>query len=68
MLKIFVGCEIIEEINETCMASVLQQEDGKYYKKTKKRGKVTGYEFQYVVFDVDKMQQRKLKQANVSEN
>lgn len=58
----------IEEINETCMASVLQQEDGKYYKKTKKRGKVTGYEFQYVVFDVDQMQQRKLKQANVSEN
>lgn len=53
----------IEEINETCMVSVLQQEDGKFYRKTKKRGKVTGYEFQYIVFDVEQMQHRKLKQA-----
>lgn len=57
----------IEEINETCMVSVLQQEDGKFYKKTKKRGKVTGYEFQYIVFDVEQMQQRKLSQTKTLE-
>ena len=45
------------------MVKVLKNEDGSYYEKTKKRGKVTGYVFKYIVYDLEGM--KKLKQKEL---
>ena len=54
----------IEELNRSCMVSILPYEDGSYYEKIKKRGKVTGYRFRYKVYTLEQMKKRQEKLPN----
>ena len=58
----------IEEINRTCMVKILKNADGSYYEKTKTRGKVTGYIFQYIVYDLEGMKKQKQKELENKTN
>lgn len=51
----------IRGINKSEMVEILAWEDGKFFRKEKERGKVTGYRFKYVVYEDDFIKKQREK-------